>query len=102
MDCVGTINFESDMDDARWASLIASRKELAATESIEATNPFTKQPSKIVAPGELASVSIGGEQVGALRWSKHGSGIDVLGDQQKMDGLIQALLKELEGWYDPV
>ncbi len=102
MDCIGTINFESDMDDVGWASLIAARNELSAIESIEITNPFTKQLSKIVAPDELAAFAVGGESIGALRWSKYGSGIDVFGDSQKMHALINELCTELEGWFDPV
>src|SRR5688572_28234874 len=102
MDCIGTINFEPDMDDARWASLIAAHKLLAATESIEITNPFTREPDRIVAPDQLATVTVAGKKIGALRWSKHASGIDVFGDRQKMQPLVDELSTELEGWFDAI
>jgi hypothetical protein len=102
MELIGTINFDSEMNDARWDSLIASHKELAATESIESTNPFTGEPSTIVAPDQLATVTIGGKSVGALRWAKHGSGIDVFGDTKKMQKFVDSLVAELNGSYDPM
>jgi len=102
MDCIGTINFESEMDETRWKSLLASHEELTPTDRIETINPFTKETSIITTPGELATVYAADDQIGALRWSKLGSGIDVFGDRQKMQPFIERLASELEGWFDPI
>jgi hypothetical protein len=96
---LGTINVE--LDESQWASLIKSRSELKATDAIEYINPFTKQPSTITVPKELANVFVDGNKIGAVRWCRHDGGeLSIFGEANAVSTFAQELAAELNAQFD--
>lgn len=101
MNLIGTIHFPSKLNDGQWAAIIAKHAELTSVPSIDVMNPITREPDTISAVGQCAQVNIGGK-LGALRWCKYGRGIDVFGESVVLQPLVDRLVAELSGSYEPM
>ena len=100
MDLIGTINCEMTQD--KWASLIDDRDELTRVEQITVVNPFTQETVTVGKAGECVAITIGGAEVGAMRWCEQGSGVDVHGDADALEAFIASITDSCSGTFNPV
>jgi len=103
LEVIGSISRPDDPEVslATWREVI-EEFELRPIESCEILNPFTREPSTLNVPLELAAVVIRGRQVGVLRWCSRGKGIDVLGTPRSMTRLAEAIAARIGGEFEPI
>lgn len=100
MQLFGLIDFPPELTVTRWAELIAEYDELSSTDSIQIINPFTEESEQITSAKQMAHVTIGGNIVGALRWSIDDSGIEVYGSSDEMHPIAERLADDLGSSFD--
>lgn len=90
------------MDQDKWAALIEDHDELNRVDQITVVNPFTQETEKVGKPGECVAITIGGTEVGAMRWCQLGSGVDVHGDATALKAFIATVYEACSGTFDQV